>query len=243
MRVERLDLSAFGHYQDTTVDLAGRPGGLTVVHGPNEAGKSTARRALLAALFGVDRDSPDAYRAGVHGLRAGGPLRAAAGEPIASVRRGLPPLGGGAGPPLAPAALDGPRGGVDGTPSARLFAVGHDELQRGSASLLDAEGEIGRLVFGASLGSGSVAAVLDRLNARAADLYRDRGSAQAIPKALAAYRSAMKQAREARVRGRDWERLRRAAGEAEQARDEVRRAFDAARVIERFARSVVSQDG
>jgi len=50
MRVERLTVSGFGK-------LAGRrlePGrGLTVVHGPNESGKSTSHAALRAALFGL----------------------------------------------------------------------------------------------------------------------------------------------------------------------------------------------
>ena len=50
MRVERLTVSGFGKLAGS--DL--RPGpGLTVVHGPNESGKSTTHAALRASLFGL----------------------------------------------------------------------------------------------------------------------------------------------------------------------------------------------
>ena len=50
MRVERLSVSGFGKLAGS--DL--RPGpGLTIVHGPNESGKSTTHAALRASLFGL----------------------------------------------------------------------------------------------------------------------------------------------------------------------------------------------
>ena len=49
MRVTRVSARAFGWLHDQTLDLAE---GLTVVYGPNEAGKSTWHAALLAALCG-----------------------------------------------------------------------------------------------------------------------------------------------------------------------------------------------
>ncbi len=51
MRIERLDVQAFGRVHDRSVDLAPA---LTVLLGPNEAGKSTLLRAIRAALYGVD---------------------------------------------------------------------------------------------------------------------------------------------------------------------------------------------
>src|SRR6185437_9544115 len=50
MRVERLTVTGFGKLAGS--DL--RPGpGLTIVHGPNESGKSTTHAALRASLFGL----------------------------------------------------------------------------------------------------------------------------------------------------------------------------------------------
>ncbi len=52
MRVERVVAHAFGPLIDATLDLAP---GMTVVHGPNEAGKSSWHAALYAGLCGVRR--------------------------------------------------------------------------------------------------------------------------------------------------------------------------------------------
>ncbi|MGH8981092.1 MAG: AAA family ATPase, partial [Acidimicrobiales bacterium] len=233
MRIEQLDLQAYGHYGETVLDLGRLEHGVTVVYGPNEAGKSTARRAVVAALFGIERVTADAHRYGPHGLRLGATLRATDGTVCSFVRHGLSGLAQRDGAPLGEADLDHFRGGVDRRTYDRLFAVDHEELRRGSESLLEADGEIGRLVFGASLGSGSVSAVLARLDDRVQNLYRDRGSAQRIPKALKAYQEGMKQARASRVRARDWERLRQDVELADRHVDEARAAFTAAQAAQR----------
>ncbi|HET9050902.1 MAG TPA: AAA family ATPase, partial [Candidatus Dormibacteraeota bacterium] len=51
MRIDRLDITAFGRLRDVTLDL--HPA-LTAVLGPNEAGKTTVLRAVRAALYGLD---------------------------------------------------------------------------------------------------------------------------------------------------------------------------------------------
>src|SRR6478736_6995506 len=50
MRVERLTVSGFGKLASSRLELGP---GLTIVHGPNEAGKSTTHAALRASLFGL----------------------------------------------------------------------------------------------------------------------------------------------------------------------------------------------
>src|SRR6476660_8127853 len=50
MRVERLTVSGFGKLASSRLELGP---GLTVVHGPNESGKSTTHAALRASLFGL----------------------------------------------------------------------------------------------------------------------------------------------------------------------------------------------
>ena len=52
MRITRVRIDRFGPFRDRELELAP---GLTVVHGPNEAGKSTWHAALLAALCGQRR--------------------------------------------------------------------------------------------------------------------------------------------------------------------------------------------
>ena len=52
MRIERLDVGAFGALANRSFEFAP---GLTLVHGANEAGKSTLHQALYFALCGTRR--------------------------------------------------------------------------------------------------------------------------------------------------------------------------------------------
>lgn len=233
-RFERLELAAYGHYVDTSLDLSSPRSGLTVIVGPNEAGKSTARRALLAALFGFERDDPGAFRHGRHGLRLGvevsvgtGPV--GEGRRISLVRDGASRVRRADGGDLDLDGADQLVGGMSRESYARLFAIDHEELRAGSDSLLEADGEIGRLVYGASLGSGAVAAVLADLDERAGRLFLERGRVQRIPKALDAYRTGLQKAKSARVRAREWERRTDAATAAEARRDALRSDLESAR--------------
>ena len=50
MHIDGWSIDAFGALQD--VERRGIGEGLTVIHGPNEAGKSTLRHFVLGVLFG-----------------------------------------------------------------------------------------------------------------------------------------------------------------------------------------------
>ena len=64
MRIQRLDLIAFGPFADTAIEFAPATdaGVVDVVFGPNEAGKSTTLRAVGDLLFGIPHVTPDAHR-------------------------------------------------------------------------------------------------------------------------------------------------------------------------------------
>ena len=66
MRIQRIDLDGFGRLEDFSEQLAE---GLHVFYGPNEAGKSTLQRAILALLYGfyeTDRSRPSERAAQEH---------------------------------------------------------------------------------------------------------------------------------------------------------------------------------
>ncbi|MEP0469017.1 MAG: AAA family ATPase [Roseobacter sp.] len=62
MRLNRLDLTRYGRFKDVQIKLPLPPADtsdVTVIYGPNEAGKSTAFTAYLELLFGMKaRDHP-----------------------------------------------------------------------------------------------------------------------------------------------------------------------------------------
>ena len=51
MRIDRLDLIAFGPFTDRVLEFA--PNRVELIYGPNGAGKSTALRGLTGLLYGV----------------------------------------------------------------------------------------------------------------------------------------------------------------------------------------------
>ena len=60
MKILELALHAFGPFTDAVLDLSAGQEGLHLIYGPNEAGKSSALRALRQALFGIPRSRPTA---------------------------------------------------------------------------------------------------------------------------------------------------------------------------------------
>jgi len=75
MRIEQLLPTAFGPFTDLELDFSAP--GLQVVYGPNEAGKSSALRALDAWLFGIPERTRDDFLHPRPALLVGGTLSAA----------------------------------------------------------------------------------------------------------------------------------------------------------------------
>jgi uncharacterized protein YhaN len=240
MRIERLDLLSYGHLRNKTLDLSSPAAGLTIVVGPNEAGKSTTMRALTALLFGIDRRTVDDHRMGRESLRIGALISDGYGGAVEVVRRGLTrtPLVDGRGEPVDEAVLAALLGGLERGLFTALFCIDHDELHERSAQLLDPDAEIGRLVFGASLGANTLTGVLKELDARADALYRPRGSTQQVATTLSRARDLAKQAHAIRVRSREWEEaerdLERLGAEADSLRAESGRLHAQAGDLQRL---------
>lgn len=207
MRIDRLDLLSYGHLREQTLDLSRPSAGLTLVVGPNEAGKSTTLRAIRALLFGIERGTSDDYRMGRESLRVGAALRDGDGAVLEVIRQGLSraSLVTPAGDRVDEEVLAAFVGGVERALFATLFCIDHDELHDRSADLLDPEAEIGRLVFGASLGAAPLTRVLKDLEAHVGELYKPRGQVQLVAKTLKQAREFAREMRQIRVRSRDWE--------------------------------------
>src|SRR4051794_39833333 len=60
LRFERFTLRAFGPFTETVLELSGTAGGgLHIICGPNEVGKSSAQRGIGDFLFGIPARSTD----------------------------------------------------------------------------------------------------------------------------------------------------------------------------------------
>jgi len=223
VRLDRLDLLAFGPFTDATLDLAVPATGVHVVYGPNEAGKSTALRAVGALLFGFPHQSPDAHLHPASRLRVAGRLRREDEEVLEVVRRKgrkntlLTPEGD----PFPDDALQAALGGASREVFETMFGLDHETLRRGAEALLEGRGDVGESLYEAALGGRGIHALLSRLRAEADALYRPRARRARIPAALDELRAAERRARDAQVAAEAVERQRGELADAEARRAEL----------------------
>ena len=86
MKIEQIDLKAYGHFTAQRLTLGGAAN-LHIICGPNEAGKTTLWRAINGALFGIPERTQDGFLHEAKKLRIGLSLSARSGERLAVMRR------------------------------------------------------------------------------------------------------------------------------------------------------------
>jgi uncharacterized protein YhaN len=214
MKVQELHLAAFGPFTDKILDFGQDAGGLHVIYGPNEAGKSSALRGLKALLYGIDERTPDNFIHANDKLRINGFLRAANGHEIKFSRRKgrkntLLTLDGEA---LDDQVLAPFLQGVSPELFKTLFGIDHQALVQGGQEILEQKGEVGQALFSAALGSPALHEVLAQLDDEADELFRPRGSTQMVNSSIKAYSELKKEIKESSLSSRVWDEHRRALG-------------------------------
>jgi DNA repair exonuclease SbcCD ATPase subunit len=188
VRLLELHLQAFGAFSDTTLRFAEDGAKLHVVYGKNEAGKSTALRAIKALFYGVPTGTPDGHFHRLDKLRIGARLRDRQGRALEVVRRKgtkntlLAPDG----TPLPASEEAWLTAGVIEPQYDALFGLSYDTLSEKALETLGGAGGLGESLLGASLGGRSVHATLKALRDEADALYRPRGRNQKINELLSA---------------------------------------------------------
>ncbi|HEY6556802.1 MAG TPA: AAA family ATPase [Polyangiaceae bacterium] len=199
MRLAELGLLAFGPFTDCVLDFsAGAPGGLHVIYGRNEAGKSTALRAVSGLLFGIPERTQDVHLHPPDKLRVSGVLEVS-GRSLGIIRRKKrkAALRDARDEPLDEAELARWLGGVDRELYRGLFGLDHHVLKLGGEALLAGKGDVGESLYDAGMGGRSVHAVLLELTREAEALFKPRGENPRLNVALKAYRESLVRRNEA----------------------------------------------
>lgn len=217
MKLQRLDVLAFGALRGTTLSLGSDEPCLHVVYGPNEAGKSTALRALHGLFYGIPEGTPDAHRYKANELRIAAVLQDARGRELYVVRRKgrKQTLAAADGKPLAGADVSWITAGMPEAQFASMFALSYDTLEQGADELLGSRGELGQSLFSAGTGGTGAHAVLEALRQEADALYRPRGRTQILNGALTTFEDAKRSVREHSVLADSFAKQQRAIEEAE----------------------------
>jgi uncharacterized protein YhaN len=210
MRLLTLQLRAYGPFTDRTLDLSAGADGLHIVFGPNEAGKSSALRALRALLFGIKERTPDTFLHDNAKLRIGGHFRDRAGNELVCYRRKgrKNTLLDADDKPIPDERLTRLLHGVDERLFERLFGIDHETLVSGGQALLAEHGREAETLFGTGLGSTRVRAVLESLDQEAAALFAPRATKPLVNATLGQLAETQRRLREVSLSARHWEAAR-----------------------------------
>lgn len=219
MRIERLDLSAFGPFTDLSLDLAGP--GVHLVYGPNEAGKTSALAALRSLLYGIPHRTPFGFLHGMPHLKLGAVLGDGSDTlEVVRHKRNRNPLTAPDGSPVSEGELLGFLNGVPQEVFTTVFALTLTELQQGGKNLIRGEGDIGQALYSASSGQ-DTAAVLKSLEERQRSLYLRTGSVPRLNTALNEYKEVVSKRTLASTVSEELVRLQNAVRDAEKSFGEL----------------------
>lgn len=216
MRLRRLNIQRYGHFKDATLELSGN--GLQVIHGHNEAGKSTLLQFIRELLFGFGERNKYDFREGK--LEGAGLLEFSAqnslelkrrkGRPdaLTVTRAGLPES-------LLEADLQRMLGGANHQLFQNVFAFGLGELASGEESLrIEA-------VQNALHGSGSAGVmnpqkILDQLAKESEAIFKERGNRQEVAITCAEIKKQLGDLKEKTTKTETFLKLQRELNEARQ---------------------------
>jgi uncharacterized protein YhaN len=219
VRFDTLELIAYGPFTGRKLDLRGD---FHLIHGPNEAGKSSALRAVVDVLYGIPANTTDAHLHDMQSLRVGARLRSATDQSLAFIRRkgNKNTLLDLANVALPEDALAPFLGGVTRAVFTTMFGLDHVRFREGAESLLQPQGTLGAVLFGASTGTRVLERVLSRLDEEANELFTPRGKQRRIPALLREHDLALQRAREASLAADEWRQRAEALAQQEQEREQ-----------------------
>ncbi|GBQ47658.1 AAA family ATPase [Komagataeibacter sucrofermentans] len=199
MHIRNLRIIRYGAIADLELDFGAAPG-LHVIHGPNEAGKSTTLSAITDFLFGIPNQSDAGAVFGNDQIRLEASLMLANGATLDLRRRKgrTRTLAGLDGQPVSDDVLAPALGGMTRERFTALFGLNDETLRSGGAALLRANGDIGRLIVEAGGGLRALMTRLAEIDERRTALFAPRRAAErAFYKASDAFRAAQDSLKEA----------------------------------------------
>ena len=242
MKLHKLFLHAFGPFTGAALDFSGSSANtsqLHLIYGANEAGKTSALRAMADLRYGIPGQSTDSFLHAYGEMSLAGTFIDAAGQPLGLARRkgnkgtlllACPDTGA----PLAastptPAMEQALTGGVTRAQFEVLYGLDAERLRRGGQLLIQGEGELGAALFEASTGTASIQAMLATLANDAKRYFVPRGQTAVLNEAAQQLEQAQQRYKKAITRPDQWKQLERARTEAQQQLDACRADLKAQR--------------
>jgi uncharacterized protein YhaN len=207
VKIRNIRLAAYGPFSDVTLDLSDQGQDFHLIFGPNEAGKSTALRALRHMLFGIPARTGDNFLHGYTKLRIGARLVNSVGEKIAFLRRkgqAKTLRSWDDETVLDDDALAPFLGGVSAEVFEQMFAIGHEDLIRGGEEIISGQGSIGEALFAAGAGLIRLQKVQKDLEDECGALFKPSGSMPSINQTIKAINGERQAQKDALLLPKTW---------------------------------------
>ncbi|MEO7160340.1 MAG: AAA family ATPase [Polaromonas sp.] len=223
MKISKLFLKAFGPFTNATLDFSG-PAGLHLIYGPNEAGKSSALRAITDLRYGIPVRSKDDFVHEFKDMLLAGCFEDVAGRSVGLARRkgnkdplmSADPATGAplTGFPVSPEVLLALTGGVAREQFETMYGLNSSHLRKGGQMLIQGEGELGAALFEASTGSAGIKAMLQTLQTDAKKYFVPKGQLPILNEAARQLDDARQRYKQAVTKPDQWKALKRVHEEA-----------------------------
>jgi len=217
MKILELNLQAFGPFTETLLDLSSGTEGLHIVYGPNEAGKSSALRALTQLLYGIPHNSPDDFIHPHKKMRIRGKLRRSDGTMLEIIRRKgrINTLrAADDSSVIEESYLQTFLGGADESVFTIRFGIDHAGLVEGGKKIIEGGGDIGQILFAAGSGISDLRKIQSDLQSEAEALFKPAAQKPRINEAISSLKDRQKAVREAQLPDQEWEQHKNALDKA-----------------------------
>lgn len=219
MKIVQMSLLAFGPFTDLNFDLGDGKEGLHIIYGLNEAGKSSALRAIHQMFYGISLRSSDNFVHPYTKMRIGAKLRHSDGSELGFIRRKgkvntlraeddneL----------LDESLLNRFLGGLNADIFNSIFGISHEELIRGGEEIIRGGGNIGEALFAAGAGISDLHKVQNDLKEEEELLFKPSGKLPSINSAISSLKRNQKEIRVSQLPGQEWEKHDQALREAKE---------------------------
>ena len=157
MRFHRLELIKYGKFSDRSVEFPAAKQDFHLIVGPNEAGKSTLRSAIVDLLFGIPQRSQLSFLHPLNELRLGAIIINTSGAlEFHRVKAQKQTLRSPLDVVLLDTALTPFLGTADRNFFDQMFGLDHTRLVSGGNSILNAENDVGQILFQSAAGVASL---------------------------------------------------------------------------------------
>ncbi|AMV34851.1 hypothetical protein VN12_22180 [Pirellula sp. SH-Sr6A] len=224
MKLLQLDLLAVGPFTQVSLDFSKGNHGLHLVFGPNEAGKSSALRAITDFFYGFPSRTSDDFLHPYKNLRVGGTVCHSDGTVQRLVRRKgnqntLRDESDTS--PVSDEILRKYLGDVERGAFETMFGINHESLRQGGQDLVAGGGEIGEALFASAAGLSELRSVQAGLSEELQSLFKPHGPGGTLGGAIKAYDVAREKRKRSLVSSEVWENHRAIMSSAERRREET----------------------